>query len=87
MANTDTRKRALKAGLLRGLISLVLLVGGWWYPGTRVSHELAPGVDPDLRMGPVVLICFVAGILYGVLALGGFWRACGSANQTPSHEI
>ena len=76
--NTEMRKRALKDGLVRGVISLILLAGGWWYPGTQVSHELKPGADPDLRMGPVVLICFVAGIVYGILALRSLFRASGT---------
>jgi len=76
-------KVALQDAILRGFASLMILAVGWWYPDFYLSRDQTMRSDPDPRTGPAVLLALVAGLIWGVLALRSFVRACISQSTGP----
>ena len=76
LAGQGTRKRFLTDAIVRGIVSVAFLAGGWIYPGTFLKSDPIMRADADTRIGPVVLLCFIIGLIYAVMAIRSFCRAC-----------
>ena len=69
------RKKLLRDGIVRGLVSVVLLAGAWLYDDTFLNSDSIMRANTDKQMVSVVLLFYIVGLIYSVLALRSFWRA------------